>query len=337
MASSKSLQQYFNRVIVAAQESQNSKIIYITDKEISGCPVFFVENKKKNLISRWNLKDLRSRNPIKMDIKDIFTMYGIIYQKFDINDPPNFLEIYEMDKNKAIIDQSLPGKSSQSKKIRVALKDECWYWIPNKEQIIKIYRCKQLPGKCLYHTTEQTNYNDHIRTCTDQTKITAKRRTYGPSNDALSQAISHGILPSSFKDYRQKYLATWDIETLEASTEGLTSIQQAIQRIASVAVASNLPNQSEEFFIRESSKPDDGQKLVDRFLDELFRLESCYYDSIPDEIKEAKEILREVEDDVFSKDRTQRQVLKRFIEDYFTLPVYGFNSGMSKILLIRIY
>ena len=296
-----------------------------------------VKNKKKNLISRWKLADLRSRNPIKMDIKDIFTMYGIIYQKFDINDPPNFLEIYEMDKNKAIQDQSLPGMSSQSKKIMVALKDGCWYWIPNKEQIKIIYRCKQLPGKCLYHTTEQTNYNDHIKTCTDQTKITSKRRIYGPPADAMTLAISHGILPQSFKDYRQKYLATWDIETLESSTEDLTSIQVAIQKIVSVGVASNLPNQSDKFFIRESSQPEDGQKLVDRFLDELFRLESCYYESIPDEIKEAKEILREVEDEVFSKDRTQRQVLKQFIENYFTLPIYGFNSGMSKILSIFKY
>ena len=331
MTSSKSLQQYFDRVIVQAKESNEGKIIYITDKEITGCPVFLVKNKKKNLISRWNLADLRSRNPIKMDIKDIFTMYGIIYQKFDINNPPNFLEIYEMDKNKAVQDQTLPGLSSQSKKIMAALKNGSWYWIPNKEQIVKIYRCKQLPGKCLYHTTDQTSFNNHIQTCTDQTKITAKRRTYGPPSDCLSQAISHGILPATFKDYRQKYLVTWDIETLETTSEDLTSIQMAIQKIASVAIASNLPNQTDEFFIRESSKPEDGQKLVDRFLDELFRLESCYYESIPDEIKEAKEILREVEDDVFSKDRTQRQVLKRFIEDYFTLPVYGFNSGMSKI------
>ena len=327
-ASSKTLQQYFNRVIVEAQESQNSKIIYITDKEISGNPIFMVKNKKKNLISRWKLADLRSRNPIKMDIQDIFTMYGRIYQEIDINDPPNFLEIYEMDKNKAIQDQSLPGMSSQTDKIMVALNDGCWYWIPNPEQIKIIYRCKQLPGKCLYHTTEQTNYNDHIQSCTDQTKITSKRRTYGPSDDALSLAIDHGIIPVSFEDYRQKYLCTWDIETLEVESD-LTSIQQAIQKIVSVGVASNLPNQKDQFFIRKSSKPEDGQQVVDRFLDELFRLESCYYESIPDEIKEAKEILREVQDEIFSKDRTQRQVLKRFIDNYFTLPAYGFNSGMS--------
>ena len=48
-ASSKTLQQYFNRVIVEAQESQNSKIIYITDKEINGNPIFMVKNKRKKL------------------------------------------------------------------------------------------------------------------------------------------------------------------------------------------------------------------------------------------------------------------------------------------------
>ena len=45
-ASSKTLQQYFNRVIVEAKESNEAKIIYITDKEINGNPIFFVKNKK---------------------------------------------------------------------------------------------------------------------------------------------------------------------------------------------------------------------------------------------------------------------------------------------------
>ena len=259
-------------------------------------------------------------------------MYGSSNVRFDINNPPNFVEIYEIKNHKAIQHQSLPGKSSQSDKIMVALHDGSWYWIPNKEQITTIHRCNKLPGRCLYHTDNLKSYQDHLKSCKEETTIQALRRTYGPPSDALDMAISKGLIPNSFKDYRQKFLVTWDIETLEVETD-LTSIQQAVHKVASIAVASNLPLQHDKFFIRESSAPEHGQKLVDEFLDELFRLESCFYETIPDEIKQAREILRNVNDDTFSKERTQRQVLKRFIENYFNLPVYGFNSGMSLVIL----
>ena len=117
-------------------------------------------------------------------------------------------------------------------------------------------------------------------------KVKAKRTTFGPASNALDMAIDAGLLPREFKDYRQRFLASWDIETLEVETD-LTSIQQAVHKVVSIAIASNLPNQTDKFFVRDSSKAEDGQKLVDDFLDEVFRLEACYNKFIPNEIKQA--------------------------------------------------
>ena len=35
----------------------------------------------------------------------------------------------------------------------------------------------------------------------------------------LAEAIQMGYLPESFMNYRQKYLAVWDIETLESEND----------------------------------------------------------------------------------------------------------------------
>ena len=312
-------------------------MIYVIPKQITGDPVFFVRNKNKNLVTGWRFSELRSRNPIKMDKADILAMYGVT-DEVDHTNPPDFLEIYKLNKqNKAACHDSLPGLSETSK-IMVAIQDRCWYWIPNREQIVTIYRCRNLPGKCLYNTEVHSHYTDHVKTCTDQSVVKSKRTTFGPASNALDMAIDAGLLPSEFKDYRQKFLASWDIETLEVETD-LTSIQQAVHKVVSIAVASNLPNQTDKFFVRDSSKPEDGQKLVDDFLDEVFRLEACYNKIIPSEIKQAKEALKEVEDQVFSKERTQKQKLKNFFNNYFTLPVYGFNSGKfdTKVIIGAIY
>ena len=335
--SSKSLQQYFNRVLVEAKESNKSKLVYVIPEEITGVPVFFVRNKNKHLITGWRFSELRSRHPIKMKKADILAMYGVT-DEVDPTNPPDFLEIYKLNKKKkAVCHDSLPGLSNNNK-LMVVIQDGCWYWIPNREQIVTIYRCRNLPGKCLYNTTEHTHFQDHVQNCTDQSEVKAKRTTFGPASNALDMAIDAGLLPSEFKDFRQKFLASWDIETLEVESD-LTSIQQAVHKVASIAVASNLPNQPDKFFVRESSKAEDGQKLVDDFLDELFRLEACYNKIIPSEIKQAKEKLKDVEDQVFSKERTQKQKLKNFINNYFTFPVYGFNSGKfdTKVIIAAIY
>ena len=327
VSSRKTLEQYFDRVIIKAKETNTTKLIYITPKEIIGNPVFFVKNKHQHLITGWKLSDLKSRQPIKMEMKNIFKMFGKPYEPFELCSPPDFLEIYSMEKNKAIIDNTFPGESNQSNKIMVAFKDDMCHWVPNSEQIVKIFRCDKLPGKCLYKTTEETTFRRHFKSCTDQTKINSKSRSYGQPSNNLQMAIDHGILPIHFRNFRQKYLATFDLETLEQNPESFIEGQQAVHRVASIAMATNLPDTKNRFFIRDSSDPEDGQKMVDEFLDALFEWEEKYQEAMPDEIKEAYFSLADVEEDVFNVNRTQKQQLKRFLKNYLQFPCYGFNSG----------
>ena len=42
---------------------------------------------------------------------------------------------------------------------------------------------------------------------------------YGGNSNLLDDAIKFGFLPESFRNYRQQYLSTWDIETLETKPE----------------------------------------------------------------------------------------------------------------------
>ena len=140
-------------------------------------------------------------------------------------------------------------------------------------------------------------------------------------------AIDHGILPVHFRNFRQKYLATFDLETLEQHPESFIEGQQAVHKVASLAIATNLPDTKNRFFMRDSSDPEDGQKMVDEFLDTLFEWEQKYQEVIPDEIKEAYFSLADVEEDVFNVNRTQKQQLKRFLKNYLQFPCYGFNSG----------
>ena len=324
-SSSQTLEQYFNRVIIEAKEAEKSKLVYIRPTEITGVPVFFVKNKQKKLITGWSLSDLKSRKPIKMDMANIFKMFGKPYEPFEFCSAPDFLEMYGMEKNKAIIDNSLPGESKVANKIMVAFENGVCHWVPNSEQIVTIYRCERLPGKCLYSTEHETTFKAHK--CSDQTEIHSKSRSYGQPNNSLAMAIDHGILPVHFRDFRQKYLSTFDLETLEQDPESFVEGQQAVHKVASIALASNLPGISDRFFIRDSSDPEDGQSMVDQFLDALFEMEQKYQEMIPDEIHQAFHSLADVEEDVFNVDRTQKQQLKRFLKNYLQFPCYGFNSG----------
>ena len=327
VASSNTLEQHFDRVIIEAKRAEKSKLIYIRPTEITGIPVFFVKNKHQHLITGWSLSDLKSRQPIRMEMENIFKMFGKPYERFDWSSPPDFLEMFGMENNKAIIDNTLPGEPNQPNKIMVAFQDGMSHWIPNSEQIVTIFRCEKYPGKCLYQTVHDETFKRHVKACTDQTTINSKCRSYGEPNNSLEMAIDHGILPAHFRNFRQKYLATFDLETLEQDPESFVEGQQAVHKVASIALGSNLPGTTDRVFIRDSSEPEDGQKMVDDFLDALFELEQKYQEMIPDEIKEALHSLADVEENVFNVDRTQKQKLKRFLKNYHQLPVYGFNSG----------
>ena len=77
-------------MIIEAKEAEKSKLIYLKPKEIVGVPIFFVKNKQKLLITGWKLSDLKSRQPIKMEMENIFKMFGKTYEPLEICSPQIF-------------------------------------------------------------------------------------------------------------------------------------------------------------------------------------------------------------------------------------------------------
>ena len=240
---------------------------------------------------------------------------------------PIAYSIYHFKDGHALFNSSCPGLSNVENKITVGFDDtNNVYWIPNVGLIKKQFRCSKYPGKCLYSTTVKTTFDRHEAACTDESIVESKQIAYGPNQNMGDYAIDAGILPDEFKKYRQRHIVCWDIETLETNTNCDEPGQQAILKPLSIATSTNIPDQQDQFWVRKSSAPNDGQQLVDEFLDYLFRLENSYYETIPHEIRDALADLDDV-DGKFGYDRTQKQKIKFHLQKYLTMCCYAFNGG----------
>ena len=150
------------------------------------------------------------------------------------------------------------------------------------------------------------------------------KKTYGILTNTLENAIDFGLLPKSFKDYRQMKFGCFDCETLESEHDA--DDIDGVLKICSLGFASNLPN-TDRFFVRTSSFPKAGCLVIQEFIDHLFSVESQYYTSIPEEIKDALTDLDERVKTKFSSERTEIQNLLYSLRKYTEFPVFGFNNG----------
>jgi len=87
----------------------------------------------------------------------------------------------------------------------------------------------------------------------------------------LEYGVRIGVIPPQYASYRQHYMCVFDIECLEAEysgkKEGMDANIIREQKLVSLAVGSNLPGSTPAFFCRESSRPEDGQVVIDQFID----------------------------------------------------------------------
>ena len=340
-ASGKSLEDFFGRQIVHGSQTEKLKRIFIAHEEISKQPLFLIKNRNHKLIYGWNFNELRARKPIKMALEHICAMHGKPYAIFKFDEIPEYIHVVSVSNGKAFIDQNMPGEPITAEKILVGHEDGTWFWIPNEEIIDKLYRCRVLPGRCLYSTTEHTNFLSHESTCTDKTTVKSKQIKLGDDFDSktINLLVKAGVLPDSFIDYRQPFFATWDLETLENEPESYVDGQEALLRLVSIGLATNIPNKSDQFFVRDSSEPTHGQQMVDKFLDALFELELEFQKSLPVEFHNARQRLKYVQLKKFSQLRTTEQFLRRMLDNLLTFNTYAFNGGKfdMKILAPYIY
>ena len=129
------------------------------------------------------LSELKINRPIKMSLRHIFALYGIMTQFDDSNVQGMFrledmhslnIHLYELnDEDRGYLHSGLPGtRECYSQDVFIGKRGENYYWI-GKNLVKKRYICTKLPGKCAYYTYKHETLIDHEKTCTDQTKITA--------------------------------------------------------------------------------------------------------------------------------------------------------------------
>ena len=161
------------------------------------------------------------------------------------------------------------------------------------------------------------------------------KKIYGKPENAVMELVQCGYLPPSFRSYRQKYHAAFDIETLEKKNERqnedlvLGTFEEAVLRPVSIGCSNNI-NGEDRFFLRKSSHPDDAPALVHEFLDYCFTLVDLLFAALPNALRQATEkIISELETEKFSKYKTEKQSMLKTLKDYRTLAIYGFNSGKN--------
>ena len=106
--------------------------------------------------------------------------------------------------------------------------------------------------------------------------MVGKQVYYGSGETTLDEIVDKGYLPESYRTFRNTNIATFDIETVQ--------IGESVKTI-SIAVGSNLDDT--HYFERNSSDPEDYQKLVNEFMAYILELHELI--ELPSEIQEAME------------------------------------------------
>ena len=129
------------------------------------------------------LSNLKINKPIKMSLKHIFSIYGILTAFDDTNVQGMFrledihsinIHLYELDdEDRGYMHSGLPGtRECYNRDVYIGKRGQDYFWI-GKNLVKKRWICSKLPRKCTYVTYVYANLVRHEATCTDQTIITA--------------------------------------------------------------------------------------------------------------------------------------------------------------------
>ena len=138
-----------------------------------------------------------------------------------------------------------------------------------------------------------------------------------------------GLLDPKFRDFRQKYIAGFDIESLETpiKEQSESFAEMSIQTVVSISVSTNIPGFDTTHFCRASMSPSDGALLITEFMDHLQLIADSLEDLIPSEIKELTVKLEsELKERQFSKAKAKQNKILTYLKSFRTLNVFGFNS-----------
>ena len=213
-----------------------------------------------------------------------------------------------------------------------------FFYIANEKVYTSFFEC----SKCPYTTKHKNDMHKHetkAYNCGEyEVTIKSKQQMLGDSKTPLTLAVQRGYLPSSMINFRQTFFAVFDTETLEEKcitdehvVNERATTTEAVHRLVSIALSSNLPRQDDIYLLRESSNPECERKLIKEFVNALEGFHLAYIEQLPNEINHAvQQIKAELADEKFSRDKAELMTIKNCLETYTKLPIYGFNAGELK-------
>ena len=186
--SGQNVEDFFNIQIIKFQAPRYDRSYIATCDNVTRHPIVVCcvnEKRKFKYTYGVPLSELKINKPIKMSLKHIFSIYGILTAFDDSNVQGMFrledmhsinIHLYELDdEDRGYMHSGLPGtRDCYNRDVYIGKRGEDYFWI-TKNLVKKRWRCTRLPGKCIYYTYDQSDLNRHMATCTDQTKITASQ------------------------------------------------------------------------------------------------------------------------------------------------------------------
>ena len=212
---------------------------------------------------------------------EIFNENRIRYleSKYEIH-----IHMYRRDQDKDTQAVREPRKVKFQRFLKLMLKDnlpvsghgliENFSVIQNAKILPTVYVCRQLKD-CKFSTTKKSNFDRHEKSCIKHNtkRITCKQKTYGGSAGVIVDMVNESILPEEALTYRNKFLATFDLETIEnkfdncAPEHGL--VTEANLLLLSIAVGSNMDGYEPKCWVRKTSDTKEETRLVKAFIQEL--------------------------------------------------------------------
>ena len=279
--------------------------------------------------------NLHSPAPIRASPSAITSIYGLpvldldhLEQYEDDNKIRiNVLKIVERRKhNKTVLraqkHYTTPGcKQNANPKIDVAV--ESWpstqlYWLPCSSLIESQMVCT-VTETCKFTFEWPADLKKHEKICSAEQTVVGEQKYYGSGKTVMDDIIADGYLPDSFKNYRNKTITTFDIETVQ---------ECELVKTISIAVSSSIDGT--KYFERETSAKEDFQKLVNEFMAYLIELKDQI--ELPEEIENA---LAELEEEISALERglKKSRLLKysNHLKLYRKLNTFGFNSSKFDI------
>ena len=162
------------------------------------------------------------------------------------------------------------------------------------------------------------------------------QQSYGDDFDLMQELVDNQIVPEHAIDYRDLFMASFDIETIETKIDQCPPehgmIKEANLQLLSIAIGSNAENYSPKCWIRKSSDKKEEERLVKAFVDELIKLSEIKKSRLPSWINEGLEKLSDITHKLkqrkakfFEYQAISR--LERALKQFKKLSIFGFNSS----------